>query len=151
MADGRSLVAALALGADAINMGTRFVATQEAPVHENIKNAIVSATERDTRLIMRGLRNTERVLNNRAFEQVLEKEAELGSAVSFQDIASLVTGVYARVMRQGEVDAGPWSCGLVVGLINDVPSVRDLINRIMQEAEKIISQRLCCLFANAET
>lgn len=142
MVDGRSLVAALALGADGINMGTRFVATQEAPVHQRIKDAIVSATERDTRLIMRPLLNTERVLNNAAVEQVLAKEAELGSDVSFDDIASLVTGVYSRVMKEGEVDAGPWSCGMVVGLINDVPSVRDLVNRIMQEAHTIINDRL---------
>jgi NAD(P)H-dependent flavin oxidoreductase YrpB (nitropropane dioxygenase family) len=142
MADGRSLVAALALGADAINMGTRFVATKEAPVHQKIKDAIVSATERDTRLIMRSLRNTERVLNNTAVEQVLAKEAERGPDLSFDDIASLVTGVYSRVMTEGEVDAGPWSCGMVVGLINDIPSVRELIDRIMSEAEDIIDERL---------
>lgn len=142
MADGRSLVAALALGADGINMGTRFVATQEAPVHDNVKAAIVAATELDTRLVMRPLRNTERVLVNAGVERLLAKEKELGSAITFQDIAPEVAGVYPRVMRNGEMDAGAWSCGMVAGLIHDVPTVRELIDRIMAEAEQIIRQRL---------
>lgn len=147
MADGRSLVAALALGADGVNMGTRFVATQEAPVHQNVKDAIIAATVRDTRLIMRPLRNTERVLNNTSVEQVLAKELELGPSIEFADIAPLVTGVYSRVMRDGEVDAGPWSCGMVAGLIHDAPTVRDLIERIMREAEDIITARLAAVAA----
>jgi len=142
MADGRSLVAALALGADGINMGTRFIATQEAPVHENVKQAIVAASELDTRLIMRPLRNTERVLINAGTQRVLQKERELGAAIRFEDIAPEVAGVYPRVMQQGEVDAGVWSCGMVAGLIHDVPSVQQLMDRIMQQAHALIAERL---------
>lgn len=141
MADGRSLVAALALGAAGMNMGTRFVATKEAPVHDNVKAAIVNATELDTRLVMRPLRNTERVLSNAGVERLLAKEKELGSDITFEDIVSEVSGVYPRVMYEGEMDAGAWSCGMVAGLINDVPSVAELIDRIMAEAEQIINQR----------
>ena len=142
MADGRSLVAALALGADGINMGTRFVATKEAPVHDNVKQAIVRATELDTRLVMRPLRNTERVLNNPAVERMIAKERELGEKIKFADIAAEVTGVYPRVMKQGDVDCGAWSCGQVVGLIHDVPSVQELLDRIMREAHEIVNERL---------
>src|SRR5213078_4433550 len=142
MADGRSLVAALALGADGVNMGTRFIATQEAPVHERVKQALVAASELDTRLIMRPLRNTERVLKNAAVDRLLEKERTLGSALTFADIAGDVSGVYPRIMQEGEMDAGVWSCGMVAGLIHDVPTVRDLIDRIMAEADAIIRRRL---------
>ncbi|MBL0731154.1 nitronate monooxygenase family protein [Piscinibacter sp. HJYY11] len=142
MADGRSLVAALALGADGMNMGTRFIATKEAPVHQNVKDAIVAASELDTRLVMRPLRNTERVLKNAAVERLLEKERELGSAITFNDIAAEVAGVYPRIMKEGEMDLGAWSCGMVAGLIKDVPTVKELIDRIMAEAEAIIGQRL---------
>jgi NADH:quinone reductase (non-electrogenic) len=142
MADGRSLVAALALGADGINMGTRFIATKEAPVHDNVKQALVAASELDTRLVMRPLRNTERVLNNAAVERVLEKERTLGAAVTFADIIGDVSGVYPRILQGGEMDAGVWSCGMVAGLIHDVPTVRELIDRIMAEADTIIRQRL---------
>ena len=142
MADGRSLVAALALGAEGMNMGTRFIATQEAPVHEKVKQAIVAASELDTRLVMRPLRNTERVLDNPGVEKVLAKEREMGAAIKFEDIAPLVAGLYPRVMQNGELDAGPWSCGMVAGLIHDVPTVKDLIGRIMHEAEQIIRGRL---------
>ncbi|NLO80383.1 MAG: nitronate monooxygenase [Xanthomonadaceae bacterium] len=145
MADGRSLVAALALGADGINMGTRFIATKEAPVHDKVKAAILAATELDTRLIMRPLRNTERVLANPAVERILAKERELGDRITFQDIAPEVAGVYPRVMQQGEVDAGAWSCGMVAGLINDIPTVKELIERIMAQAEQIIRERLAGL------
>ena len=142
MADGRSLVAALALGADGINMGTRFVATREAPVHDNVKQAIVRASERDTSLIMRTLRNTERVLRNAGVERVLERERELGDSLEFADIAEDVVGIYPRVMVEGEVEAGAWSCGMVAGLIYDVPSVSTLINRILAGSEAIVRQRL---------
>lgn len=142
MADGRSLVAALALGADGMNMGTRFIATKEAPVHQNVKDAIVAATELDTRLVMRPLRNTERVLNNAAVERLLQKERELGASIKFEDIAAEVAGVYPRIMKEGEMDLGAWSCGMVAGLIKDVPTVKELIDRIMAEAEAIIGQRL---------
>ncbi|HQQ71055.1 MAG TPA: nitronate monooxygenase family protein, partial [Alicycliphilus sp.] len=141
MADGRSLVAALALGAEGINMGTRFMATQEAPVHQNVKDTIVAASELDTRLIMRELRNTERVLISAATERVMAKERELGSRISFADIAPELAGVYPRIMGQGEMEAGVWSCGMVAGLINDVPSVQELITRIMAEAEALIAKR----------
>jgi nitronate monooxygenase len=142
MADGRSLVAALALGADGINLGTRFIATREAPVHENVKQALVKASELDTRLIMRPLRNTERVLVNAKVERLLEKERALGNKVTFADIAEEVAGVYPRVMRDGEMDAGGWSCGMVAGLIHDIPTVQELIDRIMREAHEILRARL---------
>ncbi|WKL16725.1 nitronate monooxygenase family protein [Comamonas testosteroni] len=142
MADGRSLVAALALGADGINMGTRFVATKEAPVHDNVKQAIVRATELDTRLVMRPLRNTERVLNNPAVERLIAKERELGEKIKFADIATEVAGVYPRVMKQGDLDCGAWSCGQVAGLIHDIPSVQELLDRIMREAHEIVNERL---------
>ena len=142
MADGRSLVAALALGADGMNMGTRFIATKEAPVHDHVKQAIVQATELDTRLIMRPLRNTERVLNNAGVERLLEKERTLGANLKFEDIIPEVAGVYPRVMREGQVDAGAWSCGMVAGLIHDVPTVKELIDRIMSEAESLVRKRL---------
>ena len=142
MADARSLVAALALGAEGINMGTRFIATKEAPVHDNVKAAIVAATELDTRLVMRPLRNTERVLRNAAVDRLLEKERSLGAAIKFDDVIEEVAGVYPKIMKDGTMDAGAWSCGMVAGLIHDVPTVQELIQRIMDEAETIINQRL---------
>jgi len=147
MADGRSLVAALALGAEGMNMGTRFIATAEAPVHVRVKQAIVAANERDTRLIMRPLRNTERVLRNPAVDRVLEKEKELGSAITFADIAAEVAGVYPRVMQDGETDIGGWSCGMVSGLIDDIPTCAELIDRIMSEADALIGERLAKMAA----
>ena len=142
MADGRSLVASLAMGAEGMNMGTRFIATQEAPVHENVKAAIVAASELDTRLVMRPLRNTERVLNNDAVERILEIEREKGADLQFEDIIEQVAGVYPTIMMEGEMDAGAWSCGMVAGLINDIPTCKELIDRIMAEAESIITERL---------
>ena len=148
MADGRSLVAALSLGAEGMNMGTRFIATQEAPVHENVKQAILAATELDTRLVMRPLRNTERVLRNAAVDRLLEKEKTLGANLKFEDIIDEVAGVYPKIMLEGTMEAGAWSCGMVAGLIHDIPTVKDLIDRIMAEAESIIRKRLTG-FANA--
>jgi NADH:quinone reductase (non-electrogenic) len=142
MADARGLVAALALGADGINMGTRFIATQEAPVHARVKQAIVAATELDTRLIMRPLGNTERVLNNAAVQRLLDKEATLGEKLQFEDIIEAVAGVYPKVMTEGEVDAGAWSCGMVAGLIHDVPTCQALIETIISQAEAIVRKRL---------
>ena len=142
MADARSLVASLAMGADGMNMGTRFMATKEAPCHERVKEAIINATELDTRLVMRPLRNTERVLNNSAVEKLLEKEKELGSNIKFEDIMDEVAGVYPKVMLDGEMEAGAWSCGMVVGLINDIPSCKELIDGIMSEADSLITKRL---------
>jgi NADH:quinone reductase (non-electrogenic) len=142
MADGRSLVAALAMGAAGMNMGTRFIATKEAPVHDNVKQALVAATELDTRLVMRALRNTERVLGNASVDRLLEIEREKGSALKIEDIRDHVAGAYAKVMREGDLDAGVWSCGMVAGLIHDVPTVKELIDRIMDEAERLIRDRL---------
>jgi nitronate monooxygenase len=142
MADARSLVAALAMGAAGMNMGTRFIATKEAPVHDNVKKALVAASELDTRLIMRALRNTERVLNNRKVEKLMEIEREKGKALKIDDIIEEVAGVYPKVMIDGDMDAGAWSCGMMVGLIKDVPTCKELIDRIMADAERIIRQRL---------
>jgi nitronate monooxygenase len=140
MADGRSLVASLAMGADGMNMGTRFIATKEAPVHENVKKAIVAASELDTRLVMRPLRNTERVLSNDAVERLLEKERELGDKLKFEDILPEVAGVYPAIMQEGEMDKGAWSCGMVAGLISDIPTVKQLIDDIMAQADAIIDR-----------
>lgn len=142
MADARSLVAALAMGAEGVNMGTRFVATVDAPVHENVKQAIVAASELDTRLVMRPLKNTERVLNNPSVAKILETEERLGADLTFEDIAPEVVGVYPKVMLDGDMGAGVWSCGMVAGLINDIPTCEDLISRIMSEADTIIQERL---------
>ena len=142
MADGRSLAAALSLGADGINMGTRFIATKEAPVHENVKQAIVAASELDTRLVMRPLRNTERVLRNAAVDRLIEKEKALGANLKFEDIIDEVAGVYPKIMQDGAMDAGVWSCGMVAGLIHDVPTCQELIVAIMAQAEAIIRERL---------
>ncbi|WP_271439901.1 NAD(P)H-dependent flavin oxidoreductase [Pontixanthobacter luteolus] len=137
MADGRSLMASIALGASGMNMGTRFIATKEAPVHDNVKAAIVAASELDTRLVMRPLRNTERVMKNDAVEELLRIEKEMGDDLKFEDIIEQVAGVYPSIMMEGEMDKGAWSCGMVAGLINDIPSCQELIDRIMAEAEEI--------------
>ena len=142
MADGRSLVASLAMGAAGMNMGTRFIATKEAPVHENVKQASVAASELDTRLVMRPLRNTERVMTNEAVERLLLIEKEKGDDLKFEDIIEQVAGVYPKIMREGTMDAGAWSCGMVAGLIHDIPTCQELIDRIMAEAEDIIRGRL---------
>ena len=123
-------------------MGTRFIATKEAPVHENVKQAIVAASELDTRLVMRPLRNTERVLNNLAVERLLQKERDLGAELKIEDIIEEVAGVYPKIMQTGDMDAGAWSCGMVAGLINDIPTCQELISRIMAEADVLIQQRL---------
>ncbi len=123
-------------------MGTRFVATQEAPVHENVKQVILNATEKDTRLVMRPLKNTERVLANAAVESILEKEETLGSGISFEDIREEVAGVYPRILQNGEMDAGAWSCGMVAGLIRDIPTCEELITRIMNKADELILKQL---------
>nr|WP_047165807.1 nitronate monooxygenase family protein [Sphingomonas sp. Y57] len=151
MADARSLVAALALGAEGMNMGTRFIATKEAPVHDNVKQAILKATELDTSLIMRPLRNTERVLNNMGVSRIREIEQDKGVALTIDDIHDLVAGVYPKVMVNGDMDAGAWSCGMVAGLIHDIPTVRELIDRIMAEADRLVHQRLASLYAYRRT
>ena len=142
MGNAKQLVAALALGADGINMGTRFIATKEAPVHQNVKDALVAASELDTELVMRPLRNTERVLKNDAVNRILEKEKSLGDDIKINDIMDEVAGVYPKIMLDGDMDAGAWSCGMVAGLIHDVPSCQELIDAIMKEADEIIKSRL---------
>jgi nitronate monooxygenase len=130
------------MGAAGMNMGTRFIATKEAPVHANVKQALVAASELDTRLVMRELRNSERVLKNKGVDRLLEIERERGKSLKIADIHDQVAGVYPKVMIDGEMDAGAWSCGMVAGLIHDIPTVKELIDRIMAEAEQIIRQRL---------
>jgi nitronate monooxygenase len=143
MADARSLVAALALGAEGISMGTRFVATKEAPVHETVKHALVEADLLQTRLIMRRLRNTERVLTNQAVDEILRLEEEKDEAITIADIRPLVAGTQSRkVLQDGEMDAAAWSCGMVAGLIHDIPTVKELIDRIMSDAALLIRGRL---------
>lgn len=145
MGNAQQMVAALAMGADGINMGTRFIATQEAPVHDNVKQALIDASELDTRLIMRSLRNTERVLNNAAVEKIIEIEQAKSDEMGIEDIAKLVGGVYPRIMQEGDLDAGAWSCGMVAGLIHDIPTCKELIDRLMSEAEELIRDRLPAL------
>jgi NADH:quinone reductase (non-electrogenic) len=151
MADARSLVASLAMGAAGMNMGTRFIATREAPVHENVKQALVAASELDTRLVMRPLRNTERVLKNASVKRLLEIEREKGAGLEITHILDQVAGVYPQVMIDGDMDAGAWSCGMVVGLIHDIPTVKELIDRIMAEAEWLIRNRLIGLLGHDQT
>ena len=140
--DGRGLAAALALGADGINMGTRFVATQEAPVHDAVKRALVEHDERSTCLVLRTLRNSERVLRNLTAEKVLEIEA--GGKAKIEDLAPYVSGLVSKreVLEGGNVDKGVLATGQVVGLIRDVPTVKELVDRIVREAEDIIQNRL---------
>ena len=142
MGNGQQLAAALSMGADGINMGTRFIATKEAPVHDNVKEALVAASELDTELIMRPLRNTERVLSNGAVSKILEKEKALGDDIQITDIIDEVAGVYPKIMQEGTMDAGAWSCGMVAGLIHDVPTCKELVERIVSDAEEIIKSRL---------
>jgi nitronate monooxygenase len=143
--DGRGLVAALALGAHGINMGTRFLATKEAPVHENMKRKIVDSDERQTTLILRTLRHTGRVYRNSVANEVLEVEARPGET-ELADILSLVSGERSRkVLTNGDLEAGIWWTGMVMGLIHDIPTVKELIERIVNEAEQLIKARLSAL------
>jgi nitronate monooxygenase len=138
--DGRGLVAALALGADGINMGTRFCATKEAPIHDNFKAALVDNDERATRLLFRSYRNTARVALNAVSTEAVRIEQE---GNPFEAIAHLVRGSRGReALASGDVDGGIWSAGMVQGLIHDVPSARELIDRIIADAETIIASRL---------
>jgi NAD(P)H-dependent flavin oxidoreductase YrpB (nitropropane dioxygenase family) len=139
-ADGRGLAAALALGADGINMGTRFLATEEAPIHRNIKEAIVRANALSTQLIFRTLRNTARVADNSVSREVVKILNEGGQ---FADISHLVAGARGRAAyEQGDPEAGIWYASLAQGLIHDVPPVADLVSRIVAEAEDIITGRM---------
>ena len=139
--DARGLVAALALGADGVNMGTRFCATVEAPIHENFKRAMVENDERATDLIFRTLHNTARVAKNAISQQVVAIERAGGA--KFEDVADLVKGARGREgLESGDVDHGVWTAGMVQGLIHDVPTVRELVDRIVSEAEALIRGRL---------
>lgn len=139
---GRGLVAALAMGADGINMGTRFMVTREAPIHENVKRKMVEATERDTSLIFRSLHNTARVFKNSVAQEVVSIEEREGET-RFDDLAPLVKGTSGRdLLEGGDLETGIWSAGMVMGLIDDIPDCAELIARIVEEAESIIHDRL---------
>ena len=142
MADGRSLVAALALGADGVNMGTRFMATQECKIHPNVKQGIVDGGERDTLLINRTLRNTSRVARNAISEEVARIQQD--SSKTIEDVRELVAGVRGRtnVMKQGDLDGGIWTVGQSQGLIHDIPTCAELVRNIMTQAEGLIHARL---------
>jgi len=136
IADGRGMAAALALGAEGINMGTRFCVTQEAPIHYNIKQALVAASERDTKLMFRTMKNTARVFRNAISEEVVATENRPGGC-QFEEIRSLVAGVRGRAALQaGEVNGGVVSAGLCIGLIDDVPTCADLIERMVRECRE---------------
>ena len=138
--DGRGLVAALALGAEGINMGTRFCATKEADIHDNVKQKMVETDERGTDLIFRTLHNTARVAKNAISQEVLEKER---AGAKFEEIQHLVAGARGKmVYSEGDPDHGIWSAGMIQGLIHDVPTVDELVKRIVAEAEGIIQNRL---------
>jgi nitronate monooxygenase len=138
--DGRGLVAALALGADGINMGTRFMATKESPIHENVKRQMVENDERATDLIFRTMHNTARVAKNAISQQVVALERE---GAKFEDVRELVAGSRGKVVYEtGDPDHGIWSAGMIQGLIHDIPSCADLVHRIVAEAEGIIRGRL---------
>ncbi len=144
--DARGLVAALALGADCINMGTRFMATKEAPIHQKIKEAIVANDERSTNLIFRTLHNTARVAKNAVSDEVVAIEKR---GATFEDVKSLVAGQRGRrAIETGDVDGGVWSAGMIQGLIHDIPSCEELVTRIVREAEEIIRTKLGHLLAN---
>ncbi len=144
--DARGLVAALALGADGINMGTRFMATKEAPIHQKIKEAIVANDERSTNLIFRTLHNTARVAKNAVSDEVVAIEKR---GATFEDVKSLVAGQRGRrAIETGDVDGGVWSAGMIQGLIHDIPSCEELVTRIVREAEEIIRTKLGHLLAN---
>ena len=140
LGDGRGLVGALGLGADGINMGTRFVATREAPVHANVKQALVDHGERDTRLIMRSLRNTERVMHNSIVDKVLEIESRGNTQI--EDIVPYVAGLVGKEMlEQGQMEKGILAAGQTMGFVKDIPTCQELLDRIMAEAEKIIKEK----------
>jgi len=142
LGDGRGLAAALAMGAEGINMGTRFMVTKEAPIHEKVKQAMVDASELDTSLIYRSLSNTARVFKNSVAQKVVEIESTPGTT-KFEDIQPLVAGVKGReLLDSGDLDNGIWSAGMIVGLIDDIPSCEELVHRMVADAEQIIGERL---------
>ena len=144
--DARGLVAALALGADGINMGSRFMCTKEAPIHDKVKHAMVEADELNTQLMNRTLRNTSRVFKNEVASKIVEIQREKGAHLKIGDLAEYLSGQRGKVVfEDGDVDHGVWSAGMVVGLIHDVPSCAELVGRIVHEAEDIIAHRLARL------
>lgn len=147
--DAQGMVAAFALGAEGINMGTRFCATKEAPIHENVKRAMVEGDERQTALIFRTLKNTARVFRNAIAEQVLEIEGKDGDT-DFADLQPLVAGARGRekVLEGGDTDDGIWTAGMVIGLIDDIPSCQELLDRMVSEAKVLIAERLTAPFAD---
>jgi NADH:quinone reductase (non-electrogenic) len=148
IADARGLVAALALGADGVNMGTRFLCTQEAPIHPEIKKQIVAQTERDTELIFRPLRNTARVASNAVSREVV---AILANGGEFADVRALVAGTRGRnVFEDGNAGGGIWTVGMCQGLIHDIPSVADLMDRIIDEAAALVTRRLAGAFTDGQ-
>ncbi len=144
--NGYQMAAVMALGAEGVNMGTRFVATQEAPVHENMKQAMVDADERCTTLMFRTLKNTARVFKNSVSTKVVEIESQPGET-KFEDIKDLVAGVRGRerCIEAGDIDDGIWTAGLVMGLIHDIPTCEELIQRMVREAREAVSERLKAL------
>lgn len=142
---GRQMAAAMSLGAEAVSMGSRFVATREAPVHDNMKNAMVGADETQTTLIFRTLKNTARVYKNEVTRQVLDVEVRPGET-DFSELQPLVAGTRGRerCIENGEIDNGVWTVGQVMGLINDIPTCDELITRMVQEAEETLKSRLAC-------
>ncbi|HEX5380044.1 MAG TPA: nitronate monooxygenase family protein [Phenylobacterium sp.] len=150
MADGRSLVAALALGADGVNMGTRFMATQECRIHENVKQGIVDNTERDTLMINRTLRNTSRVARNAVSEEVLRIQQDTTKTID--DVRELVAGVRGRtnVMKGGDLDGGIWTVGQSQGLIHSIPTCAEVVRDIMKQADEIIHARIDRMAAGGE-
>ena len=146
--EGRQLASALALGAEGINMGTRFMATKEAPIHDKVKQRLVDANERDSVLIMRALRNTSRVFRNSVSEEVYRIEKEKGLDFKIEDVADLVAGARGRhVYDDGDAEQGMWSAGMVAGVIHDVPSCKELIERIVADTEAVIRGRMQALVA----
>jgi nitronate monooxygenase len=146
--DARGLVAALALGADGINMGTRFMATKESPIHENVKQQMVANDERATDLIFRTMRNTARVARNAISQQVVELER---GGAKFEDVRELVAGTRGKVVYEtGDPDHGIWSAGMIQGLIYDIPSCAELVGRIVSGAEEIIHGRLAGMVRQRE-
>ncbi|MEV0363355.1 NAD(P)H-dependent flavin oxidoreductase [Nocardia fusca] len=147
IADARGLVAALALGADGVNMGTRFLCTEESSIDRKVKEQIVANSERDTKLIFRTMHNTARVADNEVSRKVVEIEKAGGK---FEDVRELVSGARGRrVFEEGDLDAGIWSVGLCQGLISDIPTCAELIGRMVGEAEELISARLAGFVASA--
>ena len=147
MADGRSLAAALMLGADGVNMGTRFMATQECAIHENVKKKIVENTERDTLLTNRTLRNTSRVARNAISEEVVRIQQDPTKTI--EDVRHLVAGVRGRtnVMGKGDTDGGIWTVGQAQGLIHDIPNCADMVRNIMTQAEELLNVRARAMVA----